>query len=331
MIDFREFINDAEKDVNNHLLGNGAFARWIKQNDDENRDLGINEYGCSDAINILYMLDKLPKSYDIRKKYIETIQSLQNPETGFFNENTHDPFHTTAYCITTLKLLDAYPIYPLTNMMKLKDKNVLTDFMENQPWSEDPCLTSHRIAGLYASLETTGNVDNEWQENYFRWLWNNTDGDTGLIRQGFINYYKIPPFQYLVGSFSYMLNFEYCRLPMRFPARMIDTCIQFYDNNVNSTLGNKISFEELNWVYCINRSMRQTDYRYKDCKERLKKFEDSYSEYLLGLDFKTNDELNDLHLLFGTLCTIAELQSALPGTIKTEKPLRLVMDVRPFI
>lgn len=331
MIDFRGFINNAEKIINNHLLEKGAFSRWIAQNEEENRDLGINAYGCSDAVKILYMLNKLPKSCDERDKYISAIQSLQNPETGMFEESTHDPFHTTAYCITVLAILGSYPKYPLSDMLKLKDMGSMTEFMSNQPWSKEPCLTSHRISGLYASLELTDNIDDELRKSYFQWLWDNTDGDTGLIRCGFINYHKTQPFNYLAGTFSYMFNFEYWHLPIRYPARIIDTCIQFYDNRVNSMFGKKNSFEELGWVYCINRAMRQTDYRYKDCKERLKNFEKEYLKYLLELDYETSDELNDLHMLCGILCTIAELQTALPGTIKTEKPLRSVMDGYPFI
>ena len=40
---------------------------------------------------------------------------------------------------------------------------------------------------------------------------------------------------------------------------------------------------------------------------------------------------NDLHSVFGTVCCLAELQRALRGSIITEKPLKLVLDRRPFI
>ena len=46
---------------------------------------------------------------------------------------------------------------------------------------------------------------------------------------------------------------------------------------------------------------------------------------------ETDDGLDDLHALFGTLCALAELQQALPGEIRTARPLRLVLDRRPFI
>ena len=54
-------------------------------------------------------------------------------------------------------------------------------------------------------------------------------------------------------------------------------------------------------------------------------------EFLLSLDPRADDALNDLHLLFGTLCAMAELQQALPGFVRTRRPLKLVLDRRPFI
>lgn len=331
MIDFREFMKSAEETVANHYLGNGAFSRWTSQNKQNTRSLGVNEYSCADAVNILYTLNKLPERHSERIKLAQAIQALQNPQTGLFSEGTHDPFHTTAHCIAALELLDAHLLHPLTDMLPLTEHDKLMEFMEKQPWEEEPCLTSHRVAALYAALVINGDADDEWQDAYFKWLWDNTDENTGLLRTGHIDYGKTQPFQYLVGTFHYMFNFEYKHLPMNYPKPMIDTCIQFYDDSVNPTFGKKAAFEEMDWIYCINRAMRQTDYRYKDCKERLKRFEKEYSDYLLSLDFKTDDNLGDLHQLFGTLCGIAEMQSALPGTIRTDKPLRLVLDRRPFI
>lgn len=316
MIDFRDFIKNAEETVRSHALGNGTFRR---RTDGE-------ESGCADAINILYTLNALPKSYSGRTKYIKALQSLQNPETGMFTDDEHDPFYTTAYCTAALELLDSHPVYPLTEMLGLKEPDKLVEFMENQQWSSEPLLTSHRVAALYAALTAVGAADSAWQEEYFSWLRSNTDGDTGLIRNGFINYRKTPPFKYLSATVRYMFGFEYRHLPMRYPARIIDTCIQFYDRKVSPDFGAKPGFEEMDWVYCLNRSMRQTDYRYKDCKARLKEFEGNYAAYLAE-----QPPFDDLHTLFGVLCTVAELQSALPGTIMTEKPLRLILDRCPFI
>ena len=52
---------------------------------------------------------------------------------------------------------------------------------------------------------------------------------------------------------------------------------------------------------------------------------------MFQLDYEKDAGFNDLHALFGSVCCMAELQSALPGKIISAKPLRLVLDRRPFI
>ena len=66
-------------------------------------------------------------------------------------------------------------------------------------------------------------------------------------------------------------------------------------------------------------------------REALLDFADIYVDYLNSLDYEKDEGFNDLHMLFGACCALAELQTALPGKIITEKPLRLVLDRRPFI
>ena len=48
-------------------------------------------------------------------------------------------------------------------------------------------------------------------------------------------------------------------------------------------------------------------------------------------DENTSDEWNDLHMLFGAVCAVAELQIALPGELRSTYPLRQILDRRPFI
>ena len=71
--------------------------------------------------------------------------------------------------------------------------------------------------------------------------------------------------------------------------------------------------------------------RFAEAKEALDEFARSYTGYLLSLDPETVEGLNDLHMLFGALCALAELQAALPGRLTARTPLKLVLDRRPFI
>ena len=60
----------------------GAYARWIFG---EGRDLGINEYGCADAANILYTVGHFPKDSERRAAEVSVLQNMQDPETGLFS------------------------------------------------------------------------------------------------------------------------------------------------------------------------------------------------------------------------------------------------------
>lgn len=60
-------------------------------------------------------------------------------------------------------------------------------------------------------------------------------------------------------------------------------------------------------------------------------FADGYLDFLMSVDPNTSDAFDDLHALFGALCCVAELQQFLRGYLYTEKPLKLVLDRRPFI
>ena len=120
-------------------------------------------------------------------------------------------------------------------------------------------------------------------------------------------------------------------MPMHYPEKLIDSALDIFFERRPADFAHAISFHEVDWVYCITRSSRQTAHRYFESRAALRAFADEYIEYLNSLDPLTDDGLNDLHTLFGAICCLAELQSALPGEIITEKPLKLVLDRRPFI
>jgi hypothetical protein len=56
-----------------------------------------------------------------------------------------------------------------------------------------------------------------------------------------------------------------------------------------------------------------------------------YIDYLQQIDYARDPAFNDLHNLFGMICALSEFQQALPGQLITERPLRQVLDRRPYI
>ena len=87
----------------------------------------------------------------------------------------------------------------------------------------------------------------------------------------------------------------------------------------------------MDWVFCLNRASRQTKYRFDEIKHALSDHAKKYVGWLYTVDWENDDGANDLHMLFGTLCCLAELQLALPGIIRSDVPMRMALDRRPFI
>ncbi len=337
MYDLRHLIHSIESAVTRHNLGKtGAYCRWSWQSPgtDSGRDLGLNPYGCADAANILYTIGHFPDN-PTRAAWIETLQSFQDPASGLFEEPTHHPIHTTAHCIAALELFDARPRYPLAELEPLRKTYAMAAFLDRLDWRANPWRESHRGAGLYAALVLAGEVNLEWEDRYFAWLWEEADPITGFWRNG-----RVAPvphadaeptiFPHLAGTFHYLFNHEYARRPLRYPAAIVDSCLGLYHEG-RFPLGLSISFSEIDWVYCLSRALRQCGHRFQEARWVLEGFTERYITYLSDIDPQTDDDFNDLHLLFGMVCCLAELQQAVPGLLRTQRPLRLVLDRRPFI
>lgn len=333
IINIDKIINHIHNIVKSHKLDKpGEYTRWIWQDEKESRKLGINEYGCADAANILYTIGEFPKDEETRKGFVNALQNMQNPQTGLFVEATHHPIHTTAHCTAALELFEAKPLYPMTALKEHKTADGIAKFLDSLDWEGDPWDMSHRGAGIYAALKLAEEVDNNWCDAYFNWLWENADEKTGMWRKGAIDSGKMPHVCHMAGTFHYLFNHEYAHMPLRYPDKLIDTCLDMYNKKeLTPYFGRYISFAEVDLVYCINRASRQTPHRFDECKAALVDFAVGYIDYLNNLDHSTDDGFNDLHALFGVVCCLAELQQALPGIIKSTKPLKLVLDRRPFI
>ena len=331
MINIDSLIEKIHKTVVSHNLGKGAYARYLWQDEKCSRKMGINEYGCADAMNILYTINALPIGKE-REECIEALSSLQNPETGLFEEHTHHFIHTTAHCIAALELFDAEPKYPQKTMLKYFTKQGIKELLDSLRWVEAPWRDSHEGAGTYVIGVLTGNVDLEWQNYYFGLLYDNTDPELGMSRVGTVDESKIPLFHHLNGWFHYMFNMQYAKRPLKYPDKLVDTCIRMYDDGLlGKNFGKGIGFAEIDWVFALNRATRETPHRFAEAKDRLRDFANKYITYIESLDFEKHEGLNDLHCLFGAVCCLAELQASLPGEIMSTKPLRLVLDRRPFI
>lgn len=338
------FVESVKQILFTHALDHpGAYRRWNWAGSGA-RDLGLNAYGCADAANLLYTINHFPSPPAERVSWVETLRGLQDSRSGLFIEATHHPIHTTAHCVAALELFDALPIHPLHELAELRDPARMETLLESLDWNANPWRESHRGAGLYAALVLAGEVTPLWQERYFAWLERENDPATGLWRRGCVEPVienrssgadqaagaTRSRFPHLAGSFHYLFNHEYAHQPHPHPAALVDTCLEMRCSDPYP-LGRAVGFAEVDWVFCLTRAVRQSGHRFGEVRAALEEFAASYIPYLLSLDPVSDEGLNDLHLLFGAACCLAELQSALPGQLRSDRPLRLVLDRRPFI
>lgn len=315
--------------VQSHRLEEGRYCRWLWQDEKGSRELGINEYGCADAANILYTIGRFERDPEKRACWVKAMQDMQDPETGMFTEATHHTIHTTAHVVAALELFDALPKYPLTDLMPYRTKEGLYEKLESLGWERDPWSQSHQGAGLFAALVITREVDGEWIKWYFDWLREKCDPAIGMSYGGRLG--NAPMNHHLNGWFHYLFNHNYSRMPFPHPERLIDSCLMMYKNNaLGANFGKACEFAEIDWVFAVHRSMMQTTYRHQECKDALRDFAKKYIANLEALDGR-EESLNDLHKLFGAVCCLAELQLALPGEVTSTVPLKIVLDRRPFI
>lgn len=331
-----ELVLQIKKTVEKHNLGKpGQYQRWLWESAEKPRQLGLNEYGVADAANILYQIGYFPQDPKERAEWVSVLQGMQNPETGMYAESTHHTMHTTAHCMAALELFDAKPLYRPTEVLKYKDKNELYKLLDSLRWEDAPWRDSHIGAGIYVVMLLSDEADIEWIRAYFKWLDDNADPITGMWRKGFTTLPESLTHKVLGGAFHYLFNMENHKRAIIYPEKMIDTCLEQYLsgelNHYFKNFGRRCEFLEMDFVYCITRAMRQCHHRFEECRQTLLKFEKEFLDFMLSCDYEKDESFNDMHSLFAATCTLAELSSALPGTIETTKPLKLVLDRRPFI
>ena len=321
----------AKATVDSHDLGGGAYARWLVQNPQGDRNLGTNEYGCADAANIYYTIGMFWRDPKQRQERAEALQNLQDSTTGLFAEPTHHPIHTTAHCTAALDLFDTLPKYPLYALEKYQNKEELYHMLDTLNWESNPWQNSHQGAGLYAAFLNADSAPLEWQNWYFQWLWDHCDPQYGMSKAGTIQTGGAPPVHHMCGWFHYLFNHNYAKRAFPYPEKLIDSCIDMYTKgNMYAPFGRMMGFMEIDWVFCLNRSSHHTTHRREEIQAVLQDFAKGYLRYLDELP-QDDDGWNDLHMLFGAMCAVSELQIALPGKLTSTRPWRNVLDRRPFI
>ena len=129
-VDITSVVDHIRETVQSHRLGAGSYARWLWQDKKNTRNLGEDEYGCADAMNILYTISDFPRDVVERAACVEHLQAMQGAD-GFFHskDGHHHYFHTTAHCSAALELFDAAPLRQPMELSELLQPAKLEAFL----------------------------------------------------------------------------------------------------------------------------------------------------------------------------------------------------------
>ena len=289
-------------------------------------------YGCAGAANIAYMLGQIPANADQRASWVDQLQQFQDPATGVFVDATHSDEHTTAHVTAALELFEARPAHPLTFLRPIHDPAALRSYLDRLDWDR-PWPASHNAAGTASALTITGEVGPDWFATWLDWFDAEVDPTTGLWRRGRMLPAEEWPglFSNLGGSFHFHFVYDYLRQPWPYPDRLVDTCLTLLYDSAGSFAETEIGFKDIDLVFCLSRARRQTSHRFDEVGAALDLLVERTTALLTDPGYLGSVHLDDVHTTFGALCAVAELQRAVPGSIWTPTPLRLVLDRRPFI
>ena len=257
------------------------------------------------------------------------MQDFQNVDNGLFENPGNFATHTTAFVSGALNLLDAKPLYQAKGFEKYKTKEGLFEFMNSIDWPKNPWLGAHLGAGIYASMLLTETVQDEWEDYYFEWLNLNADPATGLWKKGALE--GAEAFHYIASTFHYVFNYEYAKRALPYPKELLDTCIKAYYDGACIDFSKAVGWPDIDFTYLLARVQRRAGTRFEETQKILREIADGLISQLIVMDLEKSETLNDLNTLFAIVCALAVLQDALPGYIRTSKPLRLVLDKRPFL
>jgi len=320
-----ELVAERQVDDTGHYCRH-SFDRW------PGTERHPDAYGSAAAVGILWTTGHLPAGA-AHQRHVDALRSYQREADGTFHDPDLSHHHTTAYCLGSLHLLQARSRHPLKFLAHLVEPTAVPGFLESLEWDEQPWSSSHVGAGAASALALAGMVDEVWWDVYFNWLDHEIDPHTGLWRAGRMGELSDEPglFANLGGTFHYLFLYEHFLRRFPYPDQLIDSALSIHRDGGMPIAETEVGFVELDLVYCLARASQQTAHRADEVTATL----DQLAADIVGLvsdpGYRQTQAFLDLHVAFGGLSAIAELQRALPGRIRTQTPLRLVLDRRPFI
>ncbi len=303
----------------------GAYARELGADD-------VELYGTTDMACILHTIGHLHPRPEERDAWVATILGFQGPG-GEIRERdpTHDVLHNTAFAVGALELLGTHIDSPPTFVDPYRDPAAALELVEGLDWQRSVWGSSHRGAGLGALFAMIPDLAPPgWFDAYFEALDARVDPTNGMLGDD-----REPggDIDQIGGTFHYLFLYEWAHRPMPQAEARIDAVLGLQQ-------GDGRWFElsphwlTLDALYILTRSGPRSGYRTADVDAAVRAAAAAVAAD--ALDERRRSERFGgplgVHELTAAVSILAEAQRRLgSGEVRTDRPLRLVLDRRPFI
>lgn len=301
-------------------LGSGRFARTSGGK--------LDGYACADFTVIDYTLGPWPLAPSEIEARALLLQEYQSAETGLFEfageGGPEDAYHATAYVVSALELLGVRPMRPLRAFDEFRPPDGARRLLEGLDWTR-PWAEASKGAGVSFCLAVTGDVGPEWFESYFSWLAAEADPETGLWRKGV----EAPPIEKLGGTYQYCALFSRFRRPLPHPQRTVQGVLGLQrDDGLFDSAGP--GWLDLGAAFVLSRASRQAGYAAGEVRAGLLRLLDAVTGRLMDEKFRSQ-RCDDTNRVAAALSVLAELSTALPGSVRHVRPLRLFWEKVFFV
>ncbi len=296
-------------------------------------DTAIELYGVADMACVLHTIGHLQPGSAERDGWSRAFATFRDHATGQYLERdaTHDPLHNTAFALAAMALLGLAPPGPVAAVEEWRDPERVEPFLASLDWERNVYADSHRGAGLASIIALTpDDRAPAWFGRFFAALDALVDPANGMLGV------DKPPggdIDQIGGTFHYDFLYDWYRRRLPHAAARIDALLGLQEPSGHWFEAFPL-WVNLDATYLLTRAVRVSHHRPGDAAAAVRSLVGAVWEATMApgvRDSVFGAELG-VHSLTAAVSILAEAQLFLGGEeIVTDRPLRPVLDHRPFI
>lgn len=325
-VDLREFIHWILDCFEPSVRLPGGAGNYARRPGDSQPEI----YGAADMACVLHTIGHLHPSEKERQEWAQVFRPFQTDPLGLFveREPTHSPVHNTAYVLGAMELLGLSPERPIR--LRAEHRTISTLF-EKIDWEKGVYPGSHLGAGVGSICALVPELrDPAWFEAYFAACEDLLDPRNGMMGR------RKPASgdsDQIGGTFHYAFLFSHFNCLLPYPEQRIDAILGLQQADGYWAPDNKL-WLTFDAMHLLTRTSRQCPHRFPEVVALVRQVIQLLARDVFSPEGRAKTFVGKLpvHSLTAAISAAAEAQIFLgQREVITERPLRLILDRRPFI